>query len=116
MAYDSDTSLSPSDDDDLFDDDDDLFDDDDDLFDVDDNNLDDATQATDLDTDDPETNKLDVDEDVDVDGQVQLYDGNVHPPEYYRRRIENPAPRHRYARYAEKYRPALKRLEGRWGR
>jgi hypothetical protein len=108
MAYDSDTSFSPSDDDDLFDDDDDLFDVDDDL--------DDATQATDLDTDDPETNKLDADVDVDVDGQVQLYDGNVHPPEYYRRRIENPAPRHRYARYAEKYRPALEELEARWGR
>lgn len=69
MAFDSDTSFLPSDDDDLFD--------------VD-KEMDDATQSTDLNTNDAETDKLDADEDFDVDNQVQLYDGNVHPPEYYR--------------------------------
>lgn len=31
---------------------------------------------------------FDLDQDVDVEDQLQLFGGNAHPPEYYRRAIE----------------------------
>lgn len=32
--------------------------------------------------------QVDPDADVDIDDQVQLFSGNVHPPQYYRRAVE----------------------------
>jgi hypothetical protein len=77
-ADDSDTSYSPEDDD-VFD-----RDDEDDIFDRDE----DINQDSDLETDITDPNDLGVN-DVDVDDQLLLFDGNAHPPEYYRNGIEN---------------------------
>ena len=63
-AYDSDSSFSPNDDD--------VFD---------------ASEHSDTDTDITDVDEFDNLE-IDVDDQVQLFDGNLHPPEYYRRGIE----------------------------
>jgi len=66
---DSDTSYSPEDDD---------------VFDRDEE----VGQDSDLETDITDPDDLGVD-DVDVDDQLLLFDGNIHPPEYYRNDIEN---------------------------
>lgn len=68
-ADDSDTSYSPEDDD--------IFDRDEDI-----------NQDSDLETDITDPNDLGVN-DVDVDDQLLLFDGNAHPPQYYRNGIEN---------------------------
>lgn len=70
-AYDSDASFSPEDDGNLFD----IHEDQDDAE-------TDATDLGDLTDMDPD------DEDVDVDDQIQLFGGNVHPPEHYRKAVE----------------------------
>jgi hypothetical protein len=57
-----------------------------DLFDVEDDAnspVTDATSVEDLDVSD-----ANVDDDVDVEDQITLFSGNVHPPEYYRQSIE----------------------------
>lgn len=102
-TYDSDASFSPGDDDDLFD--------------VDENQGDDSTKATDLDPDDldPDDEDSDLGDEVfDIDDQVPLYGGNVHPPEYYRQGIEEPAQRDPYARYAPKTGLRLTEVEDQW--
>ncbi|KAL2127862.1 hypothetical protein VTI74DRAFT_10075 [Chaetomium olivicolor] len=103
---DSDTSFSPSDDDDLFD--------------IDEDNGDDVTEATDLDLDnldpgDSDSDSSDEDFDFDDDDQVPLYGGNVHPPEYYRQGIEQPAQRDPYGRYAPRTKKRLIEVEDQWG-
>ena len=127
----SDTSSSPSDDDNLFD------------IDQTQTQWDRFTEATDLDQDDldlcedsdlggedadlsgedsdpgdegsesGDEDSFDV-KDFNVDDQVTLYNGNVHPPEYYRQAIQEPTQRDPYARYAKKTRPTLRDLEEQW--
>ena len=71
-ADDSDASFSAGEDDNLFD-------------------VDESERGWDTDATDPEDLNIDdadVDADIDVEDQVQLFGGNVHPPEYYRRAVE----------------------------
>ncbi|KAK4119399.1 C2H2 finger domain-containing protein [Parathielavia appendiculata] len=92
--------------------------DDGDLFDTDENHGVDSTEATDLDLDnlDPDDSDSDLSgEDFDIDDQVQLYRGNVHPPEYYSRGIKEPAQRDPYSRYAPKTKLRLIEVEEQWG-
>src|ERR1700754_4518633 len=73
-AYDSDASSSAGDEDDVFDvNEDDRA-----------GSETDATDTEDLGID----ADADGDGDVDVEDQAQLFGGNVHPPEYYRRAVE----------------------------
>ncbi len=98
--------------------------DDDDLFDIDEDLRDDSTEPTELDPDDLDLDDEDSDlgdeesdlgvEDFDIDGQVPLYGGNVHPPEYYWQGIQEPVQREKYARYAEKTRLRLIEVEDQW--
>ena len=89
----------------------------------------DSTEATELDPDDLDLDDEGSDlgdkesdlgddpnlgvEDFDIDDQVPLYGGNVHPPEYYRQ-IKEPAQREKYARYSKKTRPRLIEVEDQW--
>jgi hypothetical protein len=103
-VHDSDASFSPSEDDELFD--------------IDDNHGDKFTEATELDMDDftPDDSDSDLSgENFDIDDQVPLYRGNVHPPEYYSRAIEEPAQRDPYARYAPGTKLRLIEVENQWG-
>lgn len=50
-------------------------------------------------------------DDFGVDNQAPLYDGNVHPPEYYRDAILKPVQRDPYERYAKKTRLRLREVE-----
>lgn len=68
---DSDASFSPDDDDELFE-----------LDNFEGVSDSDATTVEDLDVDD------DLDAEIDVEDQMQLFGGNVHPPEYYQRAVE----------------------------
>lgn len=79
-----------------------LSEDDDDHFNIEESQRDDF-EATDL-----------LDDGFDVDNQIPLYGGNVHPPEYYRQSIKEPAQRERYARYALKTRLRLVEVEDQW--
>ncbi|KAJ0329333.1 hypothetical protein COL922a_012866 [Colletotrichum nupharicola] len=71
VAYDSDASFSA----------DDECDDCDDVFDA-------KEQQCGSDTDATDVEDLEEDDDFDVEDQVRLFDGNVHPPEYWRRNVE----------------------------
>ncbi|KAH0419558.1 hypothetical protein CcaCcLH18_14355 [Colletotrichum camelliae] len=71
VAYDSDASFSADDD----------YDDYDDVFDA-------KEQQGCSDTDATDVEDLYEDDDFDVEDQVRLFDGNVHPPEYWRRNVE----------------------------
>ncbi|KAF5493187.1 hypothetical protein CGCF413_v010392 [Colletotrichum fructicola] len=71
VAYDSDASFSA----------DDEYDDYDDVFDA-------KEQQGGSDTDTTDVEDLYEDDDFDVEDQVRLFDGNVHPPEYWRRNVE----------------------------
>jgi hypothetical protein len=44
------------------------------------------TDATSI--DDPDIDNADVDDKADVEDQIALFGGNVHPPEYYRQAVE----------------------------
>ena len=58
---------------------------DDEVFDVDEFEGDSDTEATSavaLDVDD------DLDAEIDIEDQIQLFGGNVHPPEYYQQAVE----------------------------
>ncbi|KAI3326690.1 C2H2 finger domain protein [Xylariaceae sp. AK1471] len=97
--YDSDATLSPGDDDNVFD-----------TEYLNDN----STEATESDEDDLDLDSDCGNEDFDVDDQVALYGGNVHPPEYYRQGILNPAQRDLYDRYAPKTRLRIREVEAQW--
>ena len=70
-AYDSDASFS-------------LDEEDSNFFDV----SDDEGSCLETDATDIEDLGIDVDADVDLEDQIQLFSGNVHPPEYYRRAVQ----------------------------
>ncbi|KAK2051368.1 C2H2 finger domain-containing protein [Colletotrichum caudatum] len=76
-AYDSDDSFSPSDDGT----DEDTFDTNEDVFDVDADGDGSDTEATDAED-------LEEDAILDVEDQVKLFGGNLHPPEYWRKAVE----------------------------
>ncbi|KAK1840388.1 hypothetical protein CCHR01_16997 [Colletotrichum chrysophilum] len=71
-AYDSDSSFPPDDECDV--NDDDCFDDND--------------QDGSLGTDATDVEPLCEDDDFDLEDQIRLFDGNVHPPEYWLRELE----------------------------
>ncbi|KAJ3554367.1 hypothetical protein NPX13_g10631 [Xylaria arbuscula] len=98
--YDLDASLSPSDDDNVFDANEYLSDN--------------STEATVSDEDDLDLDSDCGDEDFNIDDQVALYGGNVHPPEYYRQGILKPAQRDLYERYAPKTRSRIREVEAQW--
>ncbi|CAM1503378.1 Fc.00g081540.m01.CDS01 [Cosmosporella sp. VM-42] len=103
--YDSDASFSLSDDDEDFD-----------IATDREYNSSDATSLhlDDLDLDKEELDSNSSAENFDIDGQVPLYNGNVHPPEYYRQGIQEPVVRDPYSRYAVKTRLRLKEVEAQW--
>ena len=51
---------------------------------------------------------------VDHDDDTLLFNGNIHPPDYYRLGIREPVKRDRYARYAPKTRLRLLEVEDLW--
>ena len=74
-----------------------------------------STEATECsDEDDPDLNSDLAEDDFDIDDQVLLYGGYVHPPEYYRQGILNPTQRDPYERYAELTRLRLREVEAMW--
>ncbi|KAI1157437.1 C2H2 finger domain-containing protein [Nemania serpens] len=98
--YDSDASLSPSGHGNMFD--------------INGDQRDNSTEATESDEDDLDLDSNCGDENFDVDNQVALYGGNVHPPEYYQQGILKPAQRDRYERYAPKSRLRIREVEAQW--
>ena len=86
------------------------FCDDSELFDVDKRQDDNSTDSMSPALEDSDLFDLDFD----IDEQIPLYGGNVHPPEYYRQGIEKPDQRDRYARYAPKTRVRLVEVENQW--
>ncbi|KAH7302950.1 C2H2 finger domain protein [Stachybotrys elegans] len=101
--YDSDASFLPSDDEEPFDS---YLD-----------QRDDLTSDSDLDSNDRDSDefgsKLDQ-ESFDFDNEVQLYAGNLHPPEYYIQGIQEPTKRSPYSRYAPLTQKRLIDVENQW--
>jgi hypothetical protein len=76
------------------------------LFNIEKDNGDNYSKAIDLDIDEDLG-----DADLGDDYNIPLYGGNMHPPDYYQRRIENPPKRECYICYALKTRLCLIKVE-----
>jgi hypothetical protein len=57
-----------------------------DVFDIADDDCGSDTDATSI--DDLEIDDADIDGEADIEDQIALFGGNVHPPEYYRQAVE----------------------------